>query len=154
MAAAEPAIPDVIQFVPCETVQRDLMTGLLTMTGVVGASPWLVDRTSYPTTFGRLVVYIVLTDVHGEFKFDVRLNPLSGARGGRQHCAVRATSPRDYCELIVPLGHWQIDNPGEYAIELLWRETPMITRRFTARHIVPRPPGRAEGGKGKEGPAK
>ena len=94
MAAAEVATPDVILFVPCETVQRDLITGLLAMTGVVGATPWFVDRISFPATLGRLLVYIVLTDVHGEFKFDVRVAPLSGARGGRQHCAVRAASPQ------------------------------------------------------------
>ena len=154
MAAAEVAVPDVILFLPCETVQRDLTTGLLAVTGVVGAAPWFIDRASFPTTFGRLLVYIVLTDVHGEFKFDVRLNPLSGARGGRQHCAVRAASPRDYCELIVPLSHWQIDSPGEHSLDLLVRETPLITRRFTARQVVPGPPGQAGGKKEEEGPKK
>jgi hypothetical protein len=142
--------PVVVMFVPCETVQRDLITNLLTMTGVVGSAPWVVDRQRFPTTLGRLFVYVVLSGVHGDAKFDVRLSPLDDGRGGRQHCAVRAKSPVDCCEAVVNIGYWQIDKPGEYALDLLWYETPLATRRLSVRHVPPTPPARAEGGAGPE----
>jgi len=153
MASAQP-VPSVVMFALCESVDRDLTTGLLTMTGVAGGGPWNIDRLSFPSPFGRLFAYIVLTGVHGVFKFDLRLAPLSGASGGRQHCAVRAASPRDYCELVVPLSHWKMDHPGEYALELLVQEAQIATRRFTARQILVRPPGGGDGGKGEGGPKK
>ena len=53
--------------------------------GVVQLHFYLDDL--FPTTLGRLIVYGVLTNVHGEFKFDLRLSPLNGGPGGRQHCA-------------------------------------------------------------------
>ncbi len=76
--------------------------------------------------------YISLTEVHGKQPFSLRYVRLADDKLMFQtEFEVDCPSPLETVEIVLPLPNLPADDPGVYALELLWSQEPLGSHRIS-----------------------
>ncbi|MCH7752760.1 MAG: hypothetical protein IH898_11475 [Planctomycetes bacterium] len=83
--------------------------------------------------------YISLTDVRGKQEFDLRYVRLRDDKTiFESHFQVDCPDPLATVEVMLPLPPLPADQPGIYALELLWNQEPLGSYRIAVREMKER----------------
>ena len=83
--------------------------------------------------------YISLTDIRGKQEFDLRYVSLNNDKTiFESHFQVDCSDPLATVEVMLPLPPLPANQPGIYALELLWNQEPLGSYRIAVRELKER----------------
>ena len=112
-----------------DAIHRDLATNKNYIHGTFHA----LVAPSFPWAYPAMVIYVALTDGHGNTRLSLRLVDVDESRPPifEAETVVNFPDPLTVLEVVFPLSNATFPEPGEYRVQLFGADAPLLERRLT-----------------------
>jgi hypothetical protein len=127
----EPQTPFALSMIICDAVHIDQSTGKAFLLGCFGS----IGAEAFPAQHPHMTVFVEVTDCRGRTPFAVRVIDVDERRAPLVEATteVDMADPLEIRMLILPLEDLVFPEPGEYRVQLLSGDAPLMERRLLLR---------------------
>lgn len=125
--------PYPLALIICDQIYREPTTGKPSLLGCFS----VINATKFPATQPLITVYAAITDGRGRVQVKLRLVDVDEEREPvfEVTSEVEFTDPRSVQEMICALAGMTFPEPGEYRLQLLANDEPILERRIVLNEI-------------------
>jgi len=131
-----PPNPSVKAILICDQVIHELGTNKKSLIGIFEE----IHLPHFPAHYPRIAVYVNLTDAHGEYVLEMRLQSEKGVEVGRGETPkVKIDNPLATCEFALQVQNLVFPGPGQYEFQIYGNGAFLASKAFRVRQVQRKP---------------